>query len=52
MLKLVVVFRSYGLIPLLGPRGPNIVSKPQTPELQNVGTFHDFIESNIRFWTK
>ena len=52
MLKLVVGFRSYGLIRLLGPIGPNIVSKPQTPKLKNFGTFHDFIESNIGFWTK
>ena len=52
MLKLVVGFRSYGLIPPLGRGGPNVVSRPQTPELQNFGTFHDFIESNIGVWTK
>ena len=52
MLKLVVGFRSYDLIRLLGPSGPNIVSRPQTPELQNFEKFHDFIESNIGFWTK
>ena len=52
MLKLVVGFRSYGLIRLLDPSGPNVVSRPQTQELQNFGKFHDFIESNIGFWTK
>ena len=52
MLKLVVGFRSYGLIRLLGPSGPNVVSRAQNPELQNFGTFHDFIESNIGVWTK
>ena len=52
MLKLVVEFSIYGLIRLLGPGGPNVVSRPQTPELQNFGKFHDFTESNIGFWTK
>ena len=52
MLKLVVGLSSYGLIHLLGRSGPNVVSRPQTPELQNFGKFHDFIESNIGFWTK
>ena len=47
MLKLMVGFKSYGLIYLLGPSAPNIVSRPHTPKGQHFLRFHDFIESNL-----
>ena len=47
MLKLVVAFRNYGMILLLGPSDPNVVSRPQTPKLQIFWKFHDFTESNL-----
>ena len=43
MWKLVAGFKRYGLIRLFGPSGINLVSWPQTPKLQNVFRFHDFI---------
>ena len=52
MLKLLTGFRSYGLIHLLGPSAPNIVSRPQTPKGQDFLRFHDFIESKLWFWIK
>ena len=47
MLKLMVGFRSYGLIRLLDPSGPNVVSRPQTPKGQHFLRFHYSIESNL-----
>ena len=37
-----VGFRSYGLIRLLGPSGPNVVSRPQTPKPKDFSRHHDF----------
>ena len=42
-MKIGAGFRSYGLIHLLGPSGANVVSKPQTPKLQNVLEYRNFI---------
>ena len=50
--KLVVGFRSYGLIRFSGPSNPNKISRPQIPKWQNFLRFHDFIQSNLWFWTK
>ena len=41
--KLQLGFWTYGLIRLLGPSGPNVVSGSQTPRLRNFLRFHDFI---------
>ena len=41
--KTVVFFWTYGLIHLLGPSGPNVVSMPQTLRSRNFLRFYDFI---------
>ena len=47
MWKLVVRFRSYGLIRLLGPNGANVASRPQIPKSQNFWKFRGFIKCNL-----
>ena len=41
--KLEVGFWTYDLIRLLGPSGPNVVSRPQTLRSGYFSRFHDFI---------
>ena len=51
MWKLVVGFRSYGLIRLLGPSGSNVVSSPQTPKSRNfLRWFNDHGFNGFIFW--
>ena len=52
MWKLVLGFKSDDLIHLLAPSGLNVDSRPHTPNWRNFFIFHDFIESNLRFWIK
>ena len=52
MWKLVVGFRSYGLIRLLGPCGPNVVSRPQTPKSRIFLKNHGFSGFVLWFWKK
>ena len=47
MWKLVVEFKSYGLIRLLEPSGQNVVCRSKTPKSQSFWKFHYFIESNL-----
>ena len=42
-LKLELGFWTYGLIRLLAPSGPNIVSRPQTPKPSNFLRFNNSI---------
>ena len=37
----------YGLICLLGPSGPHVVSRPKTPNGQDFSRYHNFNESNF-----
>ena len=41
--KIELVFWAYGLICLLGPSDPNVVSEPQTPRSRNFLRLHNFI---------
>ena len=52
MLKLVVGFRSYASIRLLGPSGPDVVSRPQTPNWQILLRFHNFIIKQLMILDK
>ena len=38
-----MVLDIYGLIPLLGPSGPDVVSGSQTPRSENILRFHNLI---------
>ena len=56
MWKLMVGFRSYGLIRLLGPSGPNVVSRPQIPKSGNfwdimilMDSFYDSGKNEVLF---
>ena len=48
--KLELGFWTYGLIRLLGPSGPNIVSRPQTPKPSNFLRFNNSIGFILWFW--
>ena len=52
MWKLMVGFWSYGLICLLGPSGPNVVSRPQTPKSNFFLRHYDFNGFILWFWKK
>ena len=47
--KLELRFWTYGWKRLLGPSGPNVVSKPQTPKLRHFLKFHTLI--GFVFWS-
>ena len=52
MWKLVVGFRSYGLIHLLDPSGPKVVSRLQTPKSKNFLRHYNFNGFILWFWKK
>ena len=52
MWKLILGFRSYCLICLLGPSGPNVVSRSQTPKSKSFLRRYDFNGLILWFWKK
>ena len=50
--KVKLGFRTYGLINLLGPSGPNAISSPQTPRSQFFFRFHNFVRFILLLWRK
>ena len=50
--KLQSGFQTYGKVCLLGPSGPNVVSRLQTPKSNNFLKFCNFIGYILFFWRK